>query len=69
MGKTYPVYISKRKEHSLARYAVRLKKDACLYSDVEDFMAKRDTCLYGLVDKLLEGHFSHVRFTDPEYPM
>ena len=69
MGKTYPVYISKRKEHSHAHYSVRFKKDFCLYSDVEDYMAKRNTCLYDLVDKLLDGHFSRTRYSDPEYPM
>jgi len=69
MRKTYPVYISKRKEHSHARYAVRFVKDSCLYSDVEDFMAKRDICSCALMDKLLNGHFFHARYTDPEYPM
>ena len=69
MRKTYPMYIAKHKEHSYARYAVRLNKDLCLCNDVEDFMVKHNANLNGLASKLLDGHFFHARYTDPEYPM
>ena len=69
MGKAYPTYISKRKEHSYARYAVRIKKDLCLGNDVDDFIAKHNANLGELTSKLLDGHFLHARYTDPEFPM
>ena len=70
MRKTiYPIYISKRKEHSYANLDIRAKKDVCLYNDAEDFMIKHPTNFSGLVDMLLDNQFSHSRFTDPEYPM
>ena len=66
---SYPIYISKRNEHSYARYEMRFNKDSCLHNDVEDFLAKHNGRLDGLAKKLLEGHFSHSRSTDPEYPL
>ena len=68
MGKTYPIYISVRKEHSLSRYAIRAKKDSCLHNDVEDFMAKNGERLDVLVGKLLNNDFTLLRYTDPSYP-
>jgi hypothetical protein len=65
----YPIYVSKPKEHSFARFAMRTKKDTCLYNDAENFMAKRPANLNGLVNMLLDNRFSHARYTDPEYPM
>jgi hypothetical protein len=68
MGRYYPAYITKHKEHSYARYDMRLKKDLCLYNDVEDFIATHNADLGELANRLLSGHFSHARYTDPEYP-
>jgi hypothetical protein len=65
----YPVYVSKSKEHSLARFYIRAKKDGCLYDDAGQFLAKNPGNLGGLVDMLLDNGFIHARFTDPEYPM
>jgi len=68
MGKYYPVYISVRKEHSLARYCIRVRKDSCLHDDVEAFMAKNGDRLDVLVRKLLDNDFALTRCTDPSYP-
>jgi hypothetical protein len=68
MGRYYPVYISVRKEHSLTYYATRARKDSCLYTDVEDFMAKHGARLDVLVGKLLSNEFALPRYTDPTYP-
>jgi len=68
MGRIYPLYRSVRKEHSLALYAIRAKKDACLYDDVEDFISKYGGRLDILVGKLLENEFALSRYTDPSYP-
>ena len=66
---SYPIYVSKIKEHSFARFAIRAKKDSCLYDDAENFMTKNPANLNGLVDMLLDDQFFHARYTDPEYPM
>ena len=68
MGKSYPVYISVRKEHSLVRYSIRVRKDSCLHDDAEDFMAKNGDRLDVLVRKLLNNDFTLTRYTDPSYP-
>ena len=68
MGKFYPIYISVRKEFSLSRYELRVRKDSCLQDDVEDFMAKNGDRLDILVGKLLNGDFTLSRYTDPSYP-
>jgi len=69
MRKSYPKYISKFREHSYARYDIRDRKDLYLHDDVEDYLSKNPAKLSGLVDMLLDNHFFHVRYTDPEYPM
>ena len=69
MRRSYPVYISKRKEHSISRYAARVKIDSCLHDDVENFMAKRGARLDVLVGKLLNNDFILSRYTDPSYPV
>ena len=69
MRKTYKVYISRYTEHSLARYAIRSKKDSCLHNDVEAYMRKHDTGLGNLADRLLNNHFARVRYTDPAFPI
>ena len=68
MGKSYPIYISVRKEHSLTRYALRARKDSCLHDDIEDFMAKNGDRVDVLVGKLLNNDFFLSRCTDPSYP-
>ena len=68
MGRSYPIYISVRKEHSLSRYALRVWKDSCLHDDVEDFMAKNGDRVDVLVGKLLNNDFIFSRYTDPSYP-
>ena len=65
----YPVYVSKRNEHSFTRFGVRIKKDTCLHNDAEDFMIKNPANLNRLVNLLLNDGFIHARYTDPEYPM
>jgi hypothetical protein len=65
----YPAYVSKSKEHSLARLYIRVKKDTCLYDDVGQFIAKNPDNLNALVDMLLDNSFFHARFTDPDYPL
>jgi hypothetical protein len=69
LGKTSAESKRKYNEFSYARYTLRIRKDSLLYDDVEDFMAKHGTSLNGLVNKLLDDHFFHARYTDPEYPM
>jgi len=68
MGKFYPIYISVRKEHSLSRYALRVRRDSCLHDDAEDFMAKYGDRVDLLVGKLLNNDFILARYTDPSYP-
>jgi hypothetical protein len=68
MRKTYPIYISKRKEHSMLRYAIRAVKDECLQDDVENFMTKQGGRLDYLVEKLLNKEFILSRYTDQSYP-
>jgi hypothetical protein len=69
MGRKYPTYISVRKEHSLARYAIRVSRDSCLYDDAEDFLAKNGDRIDVLVVKLLNDDFALSRYTDPSYPL
>jgi len=70
MRKTpYPTYISKRKEHSYDRFAIRARKDECLQEAAENYMSKHPAKLNDLVDMLLDDQFSHARYTDPEYPL
>jgi hypothetical protein len=65
----YPIYVSKLKEHSFSRFAIRARKDTWLHNDAEDFMIKNPANLIGLVNMLINDHFLHARYTDPEYPM
>lgn len=65
LRRNHPVYISKRKEHSISRHAVRAKVDSCLHDDVEDFMAKRGARLDILLDKLLNNDFIRSSRTNP----
>lgn len=67
-GKTIVTSKAKYNEFSYARYTIRIRKDSILYDDVEDFMSKKDTSLNYLVNKLLDDHFFHRRYSDPEYP-
>jgi hypothetical protein len=66
---SHPIYVSKVKEHSFARYGIRTIKDLCLHDDTENYMARNPADLNGLVNMLLDGRFFHARYTDPEYPM
>jgi len=59
---------AKRKDSSLASYNIRVEMDACLYADVEYFMAKNADNIPRLVDKLLNNEFALTRYTDPTYP-
>jgi hypothetical protein len=59
---------SVRKDSSFIRYAVRLKKGACLFDDAENFLIKHGESIPRLVDKLLNNDFVSARRTDPEYP-
>ena len=67
-GKTSVASKAKYNEFSYARYTICIRKDSILYDDVEDFMNKKGTSLNYLVNKLLDDHFSHWRYSDPEYP-
>ena len=69
MARKYPLYRSRLNEHSLSHYAIRSKKDSCLYDDVNDFVAKHGGRLDALVGKLLSGDFTLSRYTDPSYPL
>jgi hypothetical protein len=57
------------KASSLKRYAVRMKKDACLQDDVGHFMLHHSQSLSRLVDKLMSNDFVRERLCDPYYPM
>jgi len=65
----YPIYRSKRNEHSHSHFNIRSTKDTCLYDDIEDFFAKRNLSSNILVDMLVDQSFSHARYTDHDYPM
>jgi len=65
----YTIYRSKRNEYSLNHFNIRSKKDTCLYDDIEDFFAKHNLSAYIIVDKIVNNNFSHIRFTDHEYPL
>ena len=69
MRKTYRVYISRYKEHSLARYVIRYNKDSCLHNDVEAYMGKHDISLSNLANRLINNHFALERYTDPSFPI
>lgn len=62
MGKTSTESRTRYNECSYARYTIRVRKDSCLYADIEQFMEKRGTSLNYLVTKLLTAHFN--RFSD-----
>jgi hypothetical protein len=68
-GKTSTKSKAKYNEYAYARYTIRIRKDSCLYDDVEAFMSHKNTSLNYLVTKLLDGHFAHQRYYDPEYPL
>lgn len=53
-----------QEDYSLTRYAIRIKRDSYLHDGVADFLAKHDTSLENLVNKLLNNHFSAVWQTD-----
>ena len=59
---------SVRKASSLVRYSIRMRKDTCLYDDVEYFMTHHQASTSHLVDKLLNNDFVLARYTDPTYP-
>jgi len=67
-GKTSAASKAKYNEFSYARYTIRIRKDSILFDDVEDFMGKKGTSLNYLVNELLNDHFFHRRYSDPEYP-
>jgi hypothetical protein len=69
LPRVYPIYISKRKEYSFVRYAIRIVKDNCLHDDVEDFMTKQGGRLDCLADKLVNKEFVLSRYTDHSYPV
>jgi len=69
MYKKYTKYKTKYNDYSYMRNTSRIKKDLYLRDDIEDFIAKRGYNLSNLVDKLLNNHFEHSRYTDPEYPV
>ena len=60
---------SVRKASSFVRYSIRMKKDTCLYNDVEYFMMHHQASTSHLVDKLLNNDFVLARYTDPTYPV
>jgi hypothetical protein len=62
-------YTTKYNDYTYMRNKCRIKKDSCLYDDVEKFLAKSGNNVNNLVDKLLNNHFEHYRYTDPEYPV
>ena len=66
--KKYPLNRSIRNEYSLKHFNIRYTKDAHLFADVEDFMAKHNLGSGDLVDMLVNNRFSHARYTDPEHP-
>ena len=66
--KKYMKYKSNYKDYSYMRNTNRIKKDLCLYDDVKNYISKNGNSLSTLVDKLLNNHFEHSRYTDPEYP-
>jgi len=66
--KKYPINRSIRNEYSLKYFNIRSDKDTHLFDDVEDFMLKNDVGLDILVDKLLDNHFSHARYTEHDHP-
>ena len=68
MRRTFPVYRSKVKEYSLSQYAIRDRKDSCLYDDAGDFMVKHGSRVDTLVAKLLNDDFILSRYTDHSYP-
>jgi len=59
----------KRKESSLARFAIRAKKNDCLHDDVADFLLHNQSGVSRLADKLLNNEFVSARHTDPSYPI
>ena len=56
MPKRYFAYKAMQKEYSLARYAIRIKRDSYLHDGVVDFLTKHDICLENLLNKLLDNH-------------
>jgi len=69
MGKTSTASKTKYNEYAYSRYTIRIRKDTFLHDDVDDYMAKHGANLNGLVTKLLDDHFFHLRYSDPEYPI
>jgi hypothetical protein len=67
--KKYAKYKSNYNDYSYMRNTSRIKKDLCLRDDVEFYIAKSGNNLSNLVDMLLNNHFEHSRYTDPEYPV
>ena len=59
MGKTSSKVKDTYNENAYARYTIRVRKDSCLYEDIEDFMSKNGTSLNYVVNKLLEDFFSN----------
>jgi len=67
--KKYPINRSVRNEYSLKHFNIRSSKDDYLFNDVEYFLTKHNLGSGDLVDKLLRNHFSHLRYTDHDYPL
>jgi len=55
--------------YAYARYSIRDRKGVCLQEDVGDFMAKHESGLSTLADKLLDNQFERNRYCDPTYPI
>jgi len=64
----FPVYRSRRHDHSLTVFALRSNSDSSLQNDFVDFMTKKDPCLNRLVDMLINDKLSSHRFADPSFP-
>ena len=69
MSENYLIIKSIRKESSLTRLAVRVKKDVCLNNDAEHFMIYHSQSVSRLVEKLLSNDFTAERLSDPYYPI
>jgi hypothetical protein len=69
MRKTADGSVGRYGESPDEHHDFRITWDSCLRADVDDYMAKNATALGHLVDMLLDGRFTHARYTDPEYPI
>ena len=67
--KKYPLNRSVRNEYSLKHFTIRYTKDVRLFDDIDYYISKHNLGLGCLVDKLINNHFSHARYTDHDHPM